>query len=437
MRMTDIIEKKKRGLAHTREEIDFLIAGLLDGSIPDYQVTAWLMAVCFRGMTDEETAVLTDAMAHSGDTVDLSALGDGTVDKHSTGGVGDKTTLVIAPLVASLGGTVAKMSGRGLGFTGGTVDKLESIPGFCTELARERFFSQTRNIGVAVVGQSGNLTPADKKLYALRDVTATVDSIPLIASSIMSKKLAAGARSIVLDVKVGSGAFMKDVESARLLAEKMAAIGRASGRRVSALLTNMDVPLGHAIGNALEVAEAISVLDGNGPRDLTELCLALASEMLSLSLGISRETARARCLRALADGSAKHTLVKLVSAQGGDASYIVNPSKFPRATAVHTVTCPCDGYLARMYTDRIGITAAMLGAGRQKKTDVIDMTAGIVLLKKTGDRVVRGEALAMLHSSAVAPDTAENTFLSALDFSHEAPAPQTLIYDILSDAADG
>ncbi len=431
MRMTDILEKKKRGLPHTREEIDYLIGGLLDGSIPDYQLSAWLMAVCLRGMSDEETATLTHAMAHSGDTVDLSPLGDGTVDKHSTGGVGDKTTLVIAPLVASLGGTVAKMSGRGLGFTGGTIDKLEAIPGFCTELSRERFFRQTREIGVAVVGQSGNLTPADKKLYALRDVTATVDSIPLIASSIMSKKLAAGARSIVLDVKLGSGAFMKDIASARELAQKMVAIGRASGRRVCALLTNMDVPLGFAIGNALEVREAVSVLEGRGPRDLTELCIALACEMLSLSLSLSPSEAYTRCRTALGDGTAKQTLLRMVEAQGGDPSYIEDCSKFMTATRILEVKSTQNGYLSHMNTERLGAAAAMLGAGRQKKTDVIDMTAGIVLCKKTGDPVERGETLALLHTSTRDTADAERALSDALVFSEEPPTAAPLIYDII------
>ena len=291
MRMSDLIEKKKCGLAHTREEIDFLIHGLVREAepIPDYQISAWLMAVYFRGMTDEEIFYLTDAMARSGDMTDLSALGEMTVDKHSTGGVGDKTTLIVAPIVATLGATVAKMSGRGLGFTGGTVDKLEAIPGFCTVLSRDEFLAQCKTHGIAVVGQSGNLAPADKKLYALRDVTATVDSIPLIASSIMSKKLAAGAKSIVLDVKVGSGAFMKDTASARSLAQKMVAIGKAAERSMAAILTNMDIPLGFAIGNALEVKEAVAVLEGKGPRDLTEVSLTLASEMLSLSLHIQAE----------------------------------------------------------------------------------------------------------------------------------------------------
>ena len=291
MRMTDILERTRDGGELSREQIEWLVRGVTNGSIPDYQISAWLMAVYFRGMSDGELSTLTDLMARSGDMTDLSALGDRTVDKHSTGGVGDKTTLIVAPLVASCGGIVAKMSGRGLGFTGGTVDKLESIPGFRTELSSEEFLAVASSHGLCVVGQSGNLAPADKKLYALRDVTATVDSIPLIASSIMSKKLAAGARSIVLDVKVGSGAFMKHIDTARQLAAKMTAIGRSAGRRMAAVLTDMDVPLGCAVGNSLEVAEAVQVLGGEGPADLTEVCLTLAGEMLRLAASMDRDTA--------------------------------------------------------------------------------------------------------------------------------------------------
>ncbi len=433
MRMSDIIEKKKCGFVHTREEIDFLITGLVSGEIPDYQISAWLMAVYFKGMTDEELFLLTDAMAQSGDMTDLSVLGDKTVDKHSTGGVGDKTTLIVAPLVASVGAVVAKMSGRGLGFTGGTIDKLEAIPDFCTELSRENFFRAVRATGLSVVGQSGNLAPADKKLYALRDVTATVDSVPLIASSIMSKKLAAGARSIVLDVKVGSGAFMKDVASARVLAEKMVAIGKAAGRNMAAILTNMDIPLGGAIGNALEVKEAVAVLEGKGPSDLTEVSLALATEMLVLSLGVSANEARNLCDKALADGSAKRKLAEMVAAQGGDASYIEAPQKFPRAMAVYHVISDCDGYLSHMDAEKIGIASSLLGAGREKKGDALDMTAGIVLFKKTGDAVKKGELLAELHTTERKDrlDEAERCFRSALLFSDEAPEKGTLVYDIV------
>ncbi|MBQ7090689.1 MAG: thymidine phosphorylase, partial [Clostridia bacterium] len=318
MRAVDLIEKKKRNEALSEAELRFLIEGYTKGEIADYQMSAWAMAVCFRGMTREETAALTAAMAESGDQVDLSALGDATVDKHSTGGVGDKTSLIVAPLVASLGGKVAKMSGRGLGHTGGTVDKLESIPGYQTTLSAADFMAQAQRVGIVVAGQSGNLAPADKKLYALRDVTATVDSVPLIASSIMSKKLAAGARSIVLDVKTGSGAFMKTAEDSIQLAEEMVRIGTACGRRVSALITNMDLPLGQAIGNAAEVEEAIAVLRGKGPADLREVCLALASEMLILCRGWSKQEAMEKATAALDSGLAYQKFEEWITAQGGD-----------------------------------------------------------------------------------------------------------------------
>ena len=431
MRMSDLIEKKKCGAAHSREEIDFLIGGLVREEIPDYQISAWLMAVYFRGMTDDEIFYLTDAMARSGDMTDLSALGEKTVDKHSTGGVGDKTTLIVAPIAAAVGGIVAKMSGRGLGFTGGTVDKLEAIPGYRTELAPGEFFRVAKRCGLSVVGQSGNLAPADKKLYALRDVTATVNSIPLIASSIMSKKLAAGAKTIVLDVKVGSGAFMKDTDSARALAEKMVAIGKAAGRNISALLTNMDIPLGSAVGNALEVKEAVSVLEGNGPEDLTEVSLALACEMISLALHIPEKEARARCLSVIADGSAKKKLCEMVSAQGGDASYIVDTENFPKAAVVYPIISPCEGYLSHMDAEKIGIASSLLGAGREKKGDVLDMTAGVILLLKTGDHVKKGDVIAELHTSTRDVKQAEAAFLSALTFSEECPQKAALIYEVV------
>ena len=431
MRMTDILERTRDGGELSREQIEWLVRGVTDGSIPDYQISAWLMAVYFRGMSDRELSTLTDLMARSGDMTDLSALGDRTVDKHSTGGVGDKTTLIVAPLVASCGGIVAKMSGRGLGFTGGTVDKLESIPGFRTELSSEEFLAVASSHGLCVVGQSGNLAPADKKLYALRDVTATVDSIPLIASSIMSKKLAAGARSIVLDVKVGSGAFMKHIDTARQLAAKMTAIGRSAGRRMAAVLTDMDVPLGCAVGNSLEVAEAVQVLGGKGPADLTEVCLTLAGEMLRLAASMDRDTARRRCKRAIADGSARRKLWEMVTAQGGDASYIENPEKFRKAEWIRTVTAPQDGFLSHMDAAKIGMASSVLGAGREKKGDAIDHSAGILLRKKTGDRVIRGEVLCELHTNREEKlREAEELFLSALVFSEEKPKKPALIYEI-------
>lgn len=432
MRMIDLIEKKKYGFSHTREELAFLVSGVTSGEIPDYQISAWLMAVCFQGMTDEETAVLTDLMARSGDMTDLSSLGEMTVDKHSTGGVGDKTTPILAPLVASLGGIVAKMSGRGLGFTGGTVDKLESIPGFRTEMPMEEFFSVVRRHGACVVGQSGNLTPADKKLYALRDVTGTVSSIALIASSVMSKKLAAGAKNIVLDVKVGGGAFMKTIRDAEALAEKMVAIGRANGRNVRAVLTNMDIPLGYAIGNALEISEAIDVLNGKGPDDLREVVLVLASEMLALALQESCETMRKRCETALSDGTAFRKFKEMVAAQGGDASYIEHPEKFPQSAFRYEIKAEHDAYLFSMNAETIGKTATLLGAGREKKGDVIDFSAGIVLAKKTGDFVYKGETLAVLHTNrGEILAQADAMYRSAISFSEKKPEKETLIYQIL------
>ena len=432
MRMQDLIEKKKNGLSHTGEELSYIIGGAVSGEIPDYQLSAWLMAVCFRGMSDEELAELTNLMARSGDTVDLSALGDRTVDKHSTGGVGDKTTLIIAPLVASLGGVVAKMSGRGLGFTGGTIDKLESIPNFRTELSDEEFFRILRQNGVCIAGQSGNLTPADKKLYALRDVTATVDSVPLIASSVMSKKLATGAKSIVLDVKTGNGAFMKDIDSAALLAEKMIAAGRAHGRNVRAVLSNMNIPLGNAVGNALEVKEAVAILNGRGPSDLREICLVLATHMLALSVGGDETEIRQRCERALDDGTALSKFKEIVGAQGGDVSYIANPDKFPTAGTVYGVRAKKDGFIASMDCAVIGKTATLLGAGREKKGDPIDMSAGVVLVKKTGDFVRRGEEIAYLHTNrAEKLGEAENMYLSALAFSDKPVEKEPLVYQII------
>ncbi len=432
MTMRELIEKKKSGMTHTREEIAFFVRGVTDGTIPDYQISAWLMAVCFRGMTDSETVMLTELMASSGDRIDLSSLGDRTVDKHSTGGVGDKTTLIIAPLVATLGGIVAKMSGRGLGFTGGTVDKLESIPGFQTAMNREEFLACSGKHGICVIGQSGNLAPADKKLYALRDVTATIDSVPLIASSIMSKKLAAGAKSIVLDVKVGSGAFMKTVESAKVLAQKMVAIGKAAGRNMTAVLSNMDTPLGFAIGNSLEVQEAISVLEGNCPSDLTEICVVLASNMLSLSLGISCDEAERRCRETIASGNAKVKFCEMIEAQGGDASYIENPEKFPKAAYIYEIKAKNDGYLAGMNAEKIGLCAGILGAGRAKKEDRIDFAAGLLLAKKTGDFVRTGDVLATLHTNQKEKlGDAEDVFRAALSFSDVSPTAQSLIYNII------
>lgn len=433
MRMYDLIEKKKHGKGLTRDEIFELINLYTAGKIPDYQISALLMAIYFRGMSDEEIFTLTEAMALSGDTVDLSRFGELSVDKHSTGGVGDKTTLIVAPTVAAVGGVVAKMSGRGLGHTGGTVDKLESFPGFKTSLSPEEFMTQVEEIGIAVIGQSADLAPADKKLYALRDVTATVDSIPLIASSIMSKKLAAGTRSIVLDVKCGSGAFMQTPELARELAEAMVRIGKAHGRRCAAIITNMDVPLGHNVGNALEVKEAIEVLSGRGPADLKEVCLALASKMVNLSLNICAEDAMARVKDAIESGAAYNKFCEWIERQGGDSAFARDTSPFGESKFVKEILAEKDGYIFSVNAERIGIAAMMLGAGRESKDSVIDMKAGIVLSKKTGDKVCRGDVIAILHTDKEeALDSAEKTVLDSLEFSDREPKPAKLIYEIVS-----
>ena len=431
MRAVDLIAKKRLGAEHTAEEINFLIEGYTRGDVPDYQMSAWAMAVCFQGMTDREMALLTDAMMRSGDKVDLSCFGKLSADKHSTGGVGDKTTLIVAPIVASLGGKVAKMSGRGLGHTGGTVDKLEAIPGFHTELSPEAFRRQVEQVGVAVIGQSGNLTPADKKLYALRDVTATVESIPLIASSVMSKKLAAGSENIVLDVKCGSGAFMKTEEAGRELAEKMVAIGKACGRNTAALVTNMDVPLGTHIGNALEVMEATEVLRGK-QGDLRDLCCALASQLLQLCHGWSAEEAAQKVEDAMDSGKAFSIMEKWVSAQGGDAKALTDHSLLPGAKVKYEVKAPQSGWLSHMDAEKIGIASSILGAGRMKKDDAIDYGAGIILEKKTGDQVEAGQTLCVLYTNDKSRlKAAEELFLSALIWSDTAPAPQKLIFTVV------
>ena len=432
MRMYDIIEKKKHGEELSRDEIYELIKLYTAGDIPDYQMSAFTMAVYFRGMTPDEISTLTDAMATSGDTVDLSMFEKRSVDKHSTGGVGDKTTLIVAPIVAAAGGIVAKMSGRGLGHTGGTVDKLESFPGFRTSLSPDEFISQVEKSGIAVIGQSANLAPADKKLYALRDVTATVDTIPLIASSIMSKKLAAGTQSIVLDVKCGSGAFMSTPEMAKELAECMVAIGASRGRRTAALITNMDIPLGYAVGNALEVKEAIEVLSGKGPEDLKEVCLALASLMIELSLGIDEGSAKQKANDILRSGEALKKFKEWISIQGGNASYIDDVSLFGKSTFEYDVICNNDGYIYSCNAEAIGSAAVKLGAGRETKDSAIDHKAGILLLKKVGDRVKSGDVIAKLYTDIEnAISDARNLVLSAINISKDAPAPQKMIYDVI------
>jgi pyrimidine-nucleoside phosphorylase len=429
MRMYDVIHHKRDGRELTREEIEFFVRGVTDGSIPDYQTTALLMAIYFRGLSSRETGDLTDCMAHSGDMVDLSPIDGVKVDKHSTGGVGDKTTLIVAPIVASCGVRVAKMSGRGLGHTGGTIDKLESIPGFCTSLSVERFFEVVRETGLSVVGQTGNLAPADKKLYALRDVTATVDNVGLIAASIMSKKLAAGADAIVLDVKTGSGAFMKTVDDSILLAQAMVSIGEHTGRRTVALITDMDRPLGHAVGNSLEVIEAVETLHGRGPADLTEVCMELAANMLFLGGKGSIDDCRALAREAIHSGRAFDALCRMTAAQGGDVSYLTDPDRFEKAAFMRAITAPSDGWLLSMDTEAIGIASVMLGAGRETKESPIDFAAGLHILAKPGDRVHRGDVLATLCTNREdSLDAAEKQILGALTFGPARPEDVPLIF---------
>lgn len=432
MRLYDIIQKKRNGEKLSEQEIEFVIKGYVNGDIPEYQISALLMAIYFRGMDDKETAALTKAMMYSGDVVDLSEFGSFTVDKHSTGGVGDKTSLVIAPIMAALGCKMAKMSGRGLGHTGGTVDKLESIPGFDVSLDAQSFFEQVRNVGVAVIGSTKNIAPADKKLYALRDVTATVDSVPLIASSIMSKKLAAGAHNIVLDVKIGSGAFMKTEEEGRNLAEKMVEIGKNFGRNVAAVITNMDRPLGFAIGNSIEVLEAASVLKGEKVDDLSEVCETLASTLASLCFGWSKEESRNRVEDVIKNGKALEMFKKWISAQGGDISFIENPDIMRNADYKYEIKSEKTGYISHMDAETIGKSASVLGAGREKTDDIIDYSAGIILKYKTGDFVEKGKTVAVLMTSKEEKlQTAKEMFESAVAYSDEKPKEMPLIYGIV------
>lgn len=430
----EIITKKKRGEKLSREEIFDFISGYTSDQIPDYQASALLMAICWRGLSDEETRHLTEAIVKSGDEIDLSEFGVLTVDKHSTGGVGDKTTLIVAPLAAALGCKVAKMSGRGLGHTGGTIDKLESIPGYTVALSPEEFRSQVDKIGVCVVSQTGNLAPADKKLYALRDVTATVDSIPLIASSVMSKKLAAGAHSIVLDVKCGSGAFVKNADDAVSLAEKMVAIGNLSGRNVAALITDMDTPLGFAIGNILEVNEAISVLRGKGPSDLTEICISLTAAMAHLALKIPYEEAKKRAESAIHSGAAFAKFKEWIIAQGADEAFVDHPEKEIKAAYRYEIKATKDGYVSKMDAELIGIAAMELGAGRKTKDDRIDFSAGIILEKKTGDSIKVGDTLATFYTNNKSSlKHAEEIFASAISFSAARGEKNPLIYNVITN----
>lgn len=431
--MVDLIAKKRDGYVLSAEEIQFIISEYTNGTIPDYQMSALAMAVFFRDMNDQERADLTMAMVHSGDTIDLSAIEGIKVDKHSTGGVGDTTTLVLGPLVASLGVPVAKMSGRGLGHTGGTIDKLEAVPGFHVEIENEEFTRLVNTNKIAIIGQSGNLTPADKKLYALRDVTATVNSIPLIASSIMSKKIAAGADAIVLDVKTGAGAFMKTAGEARALAEAMVRIGNAVGRKTMAVISDMSQPLGFAIGNALEVQEAIDTLRGQGPKDLEELCLTLGSQMVYLAgKAPSIEEARTKLQEAIQNGTAIETLKVFLAAQGGDASVVDDPSKLPQAKYVFDLEAQQDGYVVEIVADEIGTAAMQLGAGRATKESAIDLAVGLMLRKKVGDSVKKGEPLVTVYANSerVAEEVKRKIYES-IRISKEEVASPVLVYDIV------
>lgn len=435
MRMYDIIHKKREGGQLTREELRFFVQGFTRGEIPDYQASALLMAIFFRGMTRRETGDLTLEMAGSGDKVDLSTLPGVKVDKHSTGGVGDKTSLIIGPIAAACGVTIAKMSGRGLGHTGGTVDKLESIPGLRTDIPRQEFFDIVKRTGLSIIGQSGNLCPADKKLYALRDVTATVESLPLIASSIMSKKIAAGADAILLDVKVGSGAFMKTLEDSRALAREMVRIGSQVGRQTVALITDMDMPLGRKIGNALEVQEAVEVLSGKGDHRLRSLCLELSANMVYLGRQAeTMEEARAKAVEAVRSGGALEKLRQMAEAQGGDPSYITNPEKFTISPACVEIAAPQGGYITRLDAEGCGLAAVELGAGRETKESPIDFGAGIVLMKNKGDRVEQGQPIARLYAQSEALcRRGEERFFQALEVGPQAPQTGSMILDRVAE----
>lgn len=429
MRMYDIIMKKRNGGELEDREIRFFIEGYTRGEIPDYQVSALMMAIYFRGMTERETQELTMAMAESGDRLDLSQIHGIKVDKHSTGGVGDKTSLALTPMVAACGVSVAKMSGRGLGHTGGTIDKLESFPGFTTGLTRQRFTENVNRIGIAIMGQTADLAPADKKLYALRDVTATVDNMSLIASSIMSKKLAAGADAIVLDVKTGSGAFMKKQEDAEALAREMVRIGRNAGRKTTAVISDMDQPLGLSVGNALEVREAIETLMGKGPEDFEELCLVLGSQMLIAGEKAgSVQEAEKKLKEVIADGSALRKLAEFVEAQGGDSRAVYNPDLLPRAEIVRPVPAPESGYIGSIVCDEVGICSLILGGGRETKESEIDLSVGLTLCRKVGDYVRKGDPLVMVHGNAEKRvEEAAGRYLRACRITDAPPCPGPLI----------
>jgi pyrimidine-nucleoside phosphorylase len=430
IRPADVIERKRNGEELADADIRELVLGYGRGEIPDYQLAAFCMAVWFRGLSAGETLAMTDAIIESGETLDLAAaLGRKVVDKHSTGGVGDKTSIAVAPIVAACGVPFGKMSGRGLGHTGGTLDKLESIPGFRVELSLDEFVAQVRDVGVAIIGQTADLVPADKQLYALRDVTATVDSIPLIAASIMSKKIAAGAQAIVLDVKVGDGAFMRTLPEARELAEAMRELGTRAGREVVCLVTDMDQPLGRAVGNALEIREALATVRGEGPPDFAELVLAAATRLVALSdLGVDEAGARTRVDAAIADGSAEDAYRRWIEAQGGDSS----EDRLPTAPLVHAVEAETDGVVARVRALAVGVAALELGAGRRSKGDDIDHSVGLVLLKKRGDRVGRGEPIAEIHARDEATaEEAERRIREAFELGEEAPEASSVVLDVI------
>lgn len=434
--MYDIIQHKRDNKELSGEEIQFFVKEYTAGNIPDYQAAALAMAIFFNGMTPEETAALTLAMAHSGDVMDLTPIKGVKVDKHSTGGVGDKTSLVLGPMVAALGVPVAKMSGRGLGHTGGTIDKLESFPGFQTGIPEQEFFDNVNRIGIAIAGQTGNLAPADKKLYALRDVTATVESIPLIASSIMSKKIAAGADVIVLDVKVGSGAFMKDEESAVKLADTMVRIGDNVGKKTMAVVSDMDEPLGYAVGNALEVKEAIDTLAGNGPQDLYELCLELGSHMVA-GAGKAQNCAEAKEMLAgtIKDGSALRKLAELVEAQGGNPEAVYDTELLPKASIEYEYRADTKGYVSRIVCDIVGTSAMVLGGGRENKDSVIDLSVGIVLEAKKGAYVHKGDVLARFYANDENKlSDAVKRFADAYVIEDTKPAGSRLIKKVIMEA---
>ena len=436
MRMYDLIMKKRDGGALTKDEIGYMIQGYTQGSIPDYQMSAMLMAIYFQGMNEEETLFLTESMEHSGEVLDLSAIHGIKVDKHSTGGVGDKTSLALTPMVAACGIPVAKMSGRGLGHTGGTIDKLESFSGFSTAITAEKFMENVNEIGIAIMGQTADLAPADKKVYALRDVTATVDNMSLIASSIMSKKLASGADAIVLDVKTGSGAFMKTKEDSFALAKEMVTLGNNAGRKTYAVISDMDQPLGLAVGNALEVKEAIDTLNGKGPEDFVELCMTLGSYML-MAGGIAENEAQARekLKEAVSSGKALEKLAQFVAAQGGDNSAVWNPELLPKASYTEEILSEEEGYISHIECDEIGMCSLLLGGGRETKESEIDLSVGLVLCKKRGDYVKRGEALATIYGNDREKMLlAKKRFLQAYTFSTEKVEKEPLIKGVITPA---